>query len=178
LPEICNFNLAKPHTIAYVIATLYYKAYQYLANEVKSIMSLFEIFSNEAMALNEGNFKFLLVSKTSEASDAIIIFGDVKTRHSILLLTWMKETQLKEAYTFGGGKMLVSLNDKCKLIQLFGVSSDYKYTSKDLVERILNKMTFKDISFELDLPVDNVKAQLSSFSSISKDRDLDNSPLI
>lgn len=72
-------------------------------------MSTYQIFQYESRVLTEGDYKFLLVSKSRDESDSMIIFGDVKTRHLILLLSWMRDNQLKEAYTFGGGKMLVSL---------------------------------------------------------------------
>lgn len=72
-------------------------------------MAPYQIFPSELYLLREGDFKFLLVSKTIDQNDSMIIFGDVKTRHFILLLSWMKDNQLKEAYTFGGGKMSVAL---------------------------------------------------------------------
>lgn len=128
-------------------------------------MSTYEIFQYGARAFNEGDFKFLLVSKTSDEKDSMIIFGDVKTRHFILLFSWMRDNQLKEAYTFGGGKISVSLNERNKFIRFYGVSSDYNYTSKDLVERILENKTSNEAVFELDLPIYSIKAQLTSFGT-------------
>lgn len=116
-------------------------------------MGLYEIFQHNSILI-EGQYKFLVVSKTNVEKDAQIIFADVKTRHFIQLNAWMKDNELKEAYTFGGGKMSVSCFAKGKHIYLFGTSSDYRFTPIKLAEEIIEKREWSDVIYDLDLPSD------------------------
>ena len=86
-------------------------------------MADYKILPDESSLLQEGDYKFLVVSKTDNEKDALIIFADVKTRHFLQLNAWMKDNELKEAYTFGGGKMSVSCFEKGKHIYLFSASN-------------------------------------------------------
>ena len=113
-------------------------------------MKDYDLFPDEATLLKEGDYKFLVVSKTSNENDALIIFADVKTRHSIQLYAWMKENDLIEVYTFGGGRMSVSFMEKIMCVHLFGTSCDYNFTSKRLVKLILQKSNLSEAIFDLD----------------------------
>lgn len=115
-------------------------------------MADYQIFPDDSSLLKEGNYKFLVVSKTDNGKDALIIFADVKTRHAIQLYAWMKDNALIEAYTFGGGRMSVSFKEKIMNISLFGASCDYLFTSKILVEEIIEKSKLSEVRYDLDLP--------------------------
>lgn len=130
-------------------------------------MPLYEIMEDNFLNIKEGNYKFLLVSKTSFEKDAFLIFGDLKSRHFRLLHSWMKDSQLDEAYTFGGGRMSISFQAEVKTIKMFGASCDFGFTSKKLVQEIIGNFPLNEIQFDLDLPKPSVQAQLSSYNILS-----------
>ena len=128
-------------------------------------MAKYEILPDDSSLLKEGTYKFLVVSKTENMDDALIIFGDAKTRHFVLLHYWMQDNNLAEAYTFGGGKMSVSHEGRGWYLHIFGVSTDYDFAPKELVRKILQKRGLLiGVTCDLDLS-DQIKenARLSFF---------------
>lgn len=115
----------------------------------------------------DGNYKFLVVSKTIHEKDTLIIFGDAKIPHRFLLYSWMKGNQLNEAYTFGGGKMTILIERHIKIINLFGGSGDYGFTSKKLVKSIIETTHNQDSIIDIDISDDYVRPHLTSLPEIT-----------